>query len=149
MQLDSTKYNPALNYIRDLLADIKKNQKLSVQAIAQKIGVGASTVADYKSGRTTPPYPVQFALETLAHQDKTNTVVSLSIQIMCGLHTCVPITREEVITAAREHPLCASAAHAHDKGDELPLRDLVFRIVQRRVAEHLYPELVEQLGYAK
>jgi transcriptional regulator with XRE-family HTH domain len=147
VKLDINKYNPCLTYTRALLADIKKSQNLSVQAIAQKIGVGSSTVADYKSGRTKPSYPVQFALETLAHQDKIDIIVSLSIQIMAGIHTIVPITRDDVINAAREHPLCKSAANAHNQGDDLPLHDLVCRIVQCRVAKHLYPDLWEKMGY--
>lgn len=147
MRLDSNKYNPCLTYTRSLLAEIKKNQKLTASDIAGKIGIGLSTINDYKSGKTKPPYPVQFALEALAHQEKMDTIASISIQIMSGIHTIVPITRDDVINAAREHPLCKSAANAHNQGDDLPLHDLVFRIVQCRVAKHLYPDLWEKMGY--
>ena len=64
MKPDSSKYNPDPQYLRDLL----KQAGLTQRKAALLIGISDRTFRDYLNGNhsSKAPYPIQFALESLA-----------------------------------------------------------------------------------
>lgn len=64
---DARKHNPDPAYIAQLVELCKKRNQLGSQAaVAECIGVGLTTLKDWKSGQSRPSYPDQFTLERLA-----------------------------------------------------------------------------------
>ena len=70
MTPDASKHNPRPEYLRALL----QQAGLSQRAAARRIGISDRVMryylADESAGYRTAPYPVQFALEALAQQNR-------------------------------------------------------------------------------
>ncbi|QLI49458.1 hypothetical protein vBPaeMUSP18_51 [Pseudomonas phage vB_PaeM_USP_18] len=64
---DAKRHRPDPQYTAELVELAKQRAGLSSQAaVAERIGVGLSTLKDWKSGTASMSYPDQYALERLA-----------------------------------------------------------------------------------
>lgn len=73
---NAKKYKPDPAYITTLVEQCKANSGLSSQAaVAERIGVGRSTLKDWMSGVASPGYPGQYILEALAAPRQTRRTV--------------------------------------------------------------------------
>ena len=66
MTPDASHYNDSPEYIRGLVEQIKERHGMSQRAIAQRLGIGFTSLKDWMSGKAKHRYPDQFALEQLA-----------------------------------------------------------------------------------
>ena len=62
MKPDATRHDPRPEYVRALIAQ----SGLSQREAARRIGVSERVMRYYCAGEREPPYPVQFALESLS-----------------------------------------------------------------------------------
>ena len=66
-QPDAKHYRPDPAYITELVEKCKANAGFTNQAdVARQIGIGTTTLKDWKAGRSKPSYCDQYVMETLA-----------------------------------------------------------------------------------
>lgn len=64
---NANRHRPDPQYITELVELAKERNGLTSQAaVAERIGVGLTTLKDWKSGAATVSYPDQYTLERLA-----------------------------------------------------------------------------------
>ena len=97
--------------------------------------------------------PVTFLVERESHV-KRRAVRMQCDEMLAGRPTKIfyqgnRYTREDVIVQVAAHPLFASAAVAAYENNPNPLKDLMRRVAQYAICEHLFEGEAESLGFVQ